>query len=149
MKMSQVQEFMFKKKYKSKYETHLIGSKWILACGEVKYRKVEILPLLDEKNQIIGTQLKIDGDLIKIEKLREDSDRVTFKNNFMLFSYKIISKNFTEKFILLEVQFSDYFMKFIHNFSDYEKNTLLDNARNFLLDLVPKNLMTLANKTFE
>ena len=140
---------MFIKKSKSKYETHLIGSKWVMACGEAKYKKVEILPLLDQNNQILGTQLKIDGDLIKIEKLREDSDRVTFRNNFMLFSYKIISKNFTEKFILLEVQFSDYFMKFIHNFSDYEKNALLDNARNFLLDLVPTNLMTLANKTFE
>ena len=39
-------------------------------------------------------------------------------------------------------------MPYIEDFNDYEKNSILDNARNFMLNLVPANDYFLAKKNF-
>ena len=48
---------------------------------------------------------------------------------------------------MVEVQFSEYFLHFIEEFNDYEKNMFLEHARNFMQFLVPADNHSLIRKT--
>jgi hypothetical protein len=64
-KISQIQEFRITSKGQGNTtQVQLAGQKWIISSKSKTYDEVVFLPLLSKSNEILGTQLLVDDEVI-------------------------------------------------------------------------------------
>ena len=130
-KCSQIQIFRDRD---SKIE--LLGCKWIISSQKNQFKEVKLMPLLDDCNTILGTQLSIDG---KIIELPNDSDEPWLFNELTCQGrYNLIKNGEVGFFVIVEAQYKDQFLESGVKEDKYE---ILERVRNTILNLVPENMV--------
>lgn len=92
------------------------------------------MPLLDDCNTILGTQLSIDGQIIELPN--DSYEPWLFNESTCQGRYMLIKNGEVGFFVIVEAQYKDQFLESDVGEDKYE---ILERVRNTILNLVPEN----------